>query len=284
MSDSSYEYGLCIDGGGVGGIGPASFLAKAGLPLPKFGAGTSVGSMIIAMMAVGIPQGRLPVEFQKRAKTIFAEPAISWRMDPRKPKFPSKGLEAELKNVLGASTRISDTQFPIFIVSHDWVFNKPKVWDSWDGELLWECVAASCSAPAWFPPCQGLADGGTIANNPAMVAICGAKHKLNIPVEQQAILSLGTNGDFWKDPHIGVNTSKLGWAEILLSNPTRGNEMLATFQAQTILEERFLRLEPILSNDYGLADLKFMSEYGKLWEHFLDLRSGELGEFKHKFV
>jgi len=50
----SYSYGLCIDGSRVGGIGPASFLAKSGLPLPKFGRGASIGSMVIAMLGVGV--------------------------------------------------------------------------------------------------------------------------------------------------------------------------------------------------------------------------------------
>lgn len=272
-------FGVCIDGGGIGGIGPARFLATARLPRPKFMAGTSVGSILCASMGVGRPVGSMPDRFMAMAPKIFCDPGLAWRMDPRKPRFSAKGLESALRAELGVSTRVCDSEIPLFIVCHDWVFNRPKVYDNTDCELLWEVVAASCSAPTWFPPRNGLADGGTIANNPSMCAITGAKSKLGIPVDQQIILSLGTNGDFWKNPDVGTNTSKVGWASILLDNPCRGNEMLATFQAQTLLDSRYLRLEPILSSDYGLADLGFMREYGNLWDAFYDMRVNELQEF-----
>lgn len=274
------ELGVAIDGGGIGGIGPAVFIGRIGNKFtPSFGAGTSIGSAVIAAWAVGHNATDLPALIHSKAPTIFCDPGMAWKLDPRKPRYSARGLEKGLKDILGASTRISDTRFPVFIAVHDWVFNRLKVYDFTDSELLWEAVAASCSAPTWFPPRHGLADGGTIANNPSMVAITGAMSKLRIPLDRLALLSLGTNGDYWKNPEIGTNTSKVGWASILLENPCRGNEMAATFQAQTILASHYHRVEPILSSDYKLDAIGFMAEYGRIWDCIYDLRIDEFKAF-----
>ena len=273
------KFGLSIDGGGVGGIGPASWLAKADLPSFDFGAGTSVGSMVIAMLATGCKSSLLPEEFDKRARDIFCRPGMEWELDPRKPKFNSIGLERALKDVLGSSTKISDTLFPVFIVTHDWALNQPKVYDSTDSELLWEVVAESCSAPTYFPPRNGKADGGTIANNPSMCGITGYESKYEVDFKDMAMISLGTGGNFWKDPCVTENTNKLEWAELLLSNPTRANSTLATFQAQRILKDAYLRIEPILSADYEMSNVDFMPEYAKIWESLHELRKDDVGRF-----
>jgi len=273
-------FGITIDGGGVGGIGPATFLDTVHLlPHPDFVAGTSVGSMVAAQIAIGVPYSQLPGNFFAMAGDIFVEPPLQWRLDPRKPMYQSKGLDAVLKNVLGANTRICDLDMPIFVVAHDWKRGRVKVWDKTDCELLRDVVAASCSAPTWFPPRGGFADGGTLANNPAMCAITGMMSKHGARLDDIWLLSLGTNGDYWKDPEISVNTGKLAWASLLLGSPTRGNEELATFQSRALLGSRMLRIEPILSQDYKLDDLGYMSECYKIWRALADMRSDEILDF-----
>jgi len=277
------QFGICIDGGGVGGIGACSFLEHTAPLLPQkvdFAGGTSVGSIVAALLALGYKYNQLTQIFHQQVQHIFQSPPMQWKLDPRKPRYQSKGLETALKNVLGASTRICDVQIPLFIVCHDWANGRAKVWDKTDGELLWEVVASSCSAPTWFPPrMSGLADGGTISNNPAVCTITGMMSKHGVSLSDMHILSLGTNGDYWKNPNVNQNTGKLSWANILLDNATRGNESMATFQAQALMGSQFLRIEPILSADYKLDDIGFMTEYYKMWQSLAMLRDFEVKKF-----
>lgn len=276
---------LTFDGGGVLGIGPATFLRRWGCDYPNLKidpqavAGTSVGSILAAARAIGFNGGQIEILFRGNIKTIFNSPPWTWKIDPRKPKYDGTGLVKALKSVFG-DLRMNQTKLPLFIVATDCKRGCPKVFDSTDECYIWEAVAASCSAPTYFPPRPGgLVDGGLLANNPTMVAITGSVAKLGMPLDSIWALSFGTNGNYWKDPKVDQNTSKLGWAQVLLESPTRGNEKLASFQASTLLGRRLLRIEPILERDYGLDNVSIIDPYAQLWQAFYSMKKYEVELF-----
>lgn len=270
------------DGGGVLAIGPAMFMALAEdtgiLPNPNILVGTSAGSILAAARAIGMSWNEIMTAFHAKAPQIFKVPGWSWRLDPRKPKYDGKGLAAALRDVFG-DIPINKTLYPVFITAMDYTRGRPKIFDSSDSTPLWEAVAASCSAPTYFPPRNGLVDGGLIANSPSVVGIAGAISKLGISLEDIYCVSIGTNGDYWNNPKINENTSKLGWADLILSNPTRCNEELAVFQSQALLQSRYLRIEPITQCNYGLDQLRIMDEYSKIWSGLFVQRQAQLETF-----
>lgn len=269
------------DGGGVLGIGPATFLKLAEYYLgmswrrPDAVGGTSVGSIIAAAVANGMFFHEIEKAFAMCAPEIFREPDLMWRLDLSTPTYDGRGLRNSLRYVFG-NTRMCDLRIPCFIVGMDYSRGKPKVFDITDGDMVADVVAMSCSAPTYFPPINGIVDGGLVANNPAMCLITGLMQKNGWSLDDMWLLSFGTNGDYWKDPHVDSRTGKLEWAKILLSTPTRGNEEMATFQTNALLGKRHMRIEPILGEDYKLDDLDIMYEYADIWRGLYSLRKEEL--------
>lgn len=279
---------LSIDGGGVLGAGPAAYMARLEATpdlvgfIPDAYAGTSVGAILCAARAIGKKWSDILEILIRRAPEIFEKPPLSWRLNPLRPRYDGRGLERVLKDILGASTTMAQTEVPLFIIAQDFTRGHPKVWDSRDGELLWEAVAASASAPTYFPPRAGRADGGLIANNPAVVGVAAMVDKMRIPLTDIWCLSLGTNGDYWKDPKISALTSSIEWGGILLRNPTRGNEELFSFLSRVLLGDRTFRVEPILSRDWALDDISTMGEYASIWEAIFRMRVESLITFKYR--
>ena len=275
---------LSIDGGGALGIGPAAFLAQYELHhghnklCEDALAGTSVGSAIVAPRACGYVFEEIEASFAQQAPRIFQTPKWTWRFDPRKPKYDGVGLAKAVKHMVGLR-KMNQLGIPLWIVAIDYKTGKPKVYDTSDGIPVWEAVANSCSAPTYFPPRDGMSDGGVIANSPAMTAVAAAVSKEGWSLEDIHVLSMGTNGQFWKDPKVTENTNKLQWGGILLDNITKGNEALAEFQCRTILQGRHCRIEPILRHDYGLDDVKGMAEYAQIWKGLYTTEHGRLLEF-----
>jgi hypothetical protein len=118
-----------------------------------------------------------------------------------------------------------------------------------------------------------------VANDPSTVAIVGAVSKLGNDLEDLWCISFGTGGDYWKDPKIGENTNKLQWADLILGNPTRGNEELGGYQARTIAQGRYFRVEPNLTENYGLDSLSSMEEYARIWASLYQTQGPELANF-----
>lgn len=274
------------DGGGNLGIGPATFMALAKQVLrrrlPKADAlgGTSVGSILAGAEAIEMPFEQALDTFKMLCPEIWSTPSLAWEIDPRKPKYDGKGLEHALRSMFG-DRRMCDLAVPLFVVAMDMSNGKVKVWDHTDGDLVRDVIRTSCAAPTFLPPVDGKVDGGIVANNPSMCALTGALDKLGWDLKDIWMMSLGTNGDYWKDPHVDRNTNKLAWGKILIESLTRCNEEMATFQSRAFLRERLLRIEPILGRDYVLDDLDILQEYADLWRGLWVMREEEVDEW-HK--
>ena len=228
-------------------------------------AGTSVGSLLVALAAMGMSWAEIADIFQCECPRIFEKPSFWWRINPRRPKYDGKALRAAAQKYFGGA-RMCDLPTPTFLTAFDFKVGRPKVFDCKDDVPVWYAVMCSTAAPTYFPIIDGrYGDGGLVANNPAMVGIAGGVSKLGWKLKDMWCLSLGTNGDAWRDPKV-ARKSKIGWLKPLFDTFMTGNEELGTFQAKTLLGDHLLRIEPKLDEAYDLDDVDIaMGIYNQIW-------------------
>jgi len=203
---------LSIDGGGFRGAFAAHVLRRIEEELKVtwqsasgMFAGTSTGSILAAGLASGMSAETLAGFYETHGKAIF-KPRVRSRLDFLKvltSRYSSDTLRQILEQEFGDTT-LGQVQVPLLMPSVDigngcvHVFKSRYadfVRDS--GVRLSDAVLASCSAPTYFDPHivnnkYHLADGGLWANNPSLAAVIDAHHRLNIPLEDIRVLSIGT--------------------------------------------------------------------------------------------
>ena len=232
---------LALDGGGVRGIVTIAFLERmehelrAALGKPDLVlaehfdliGGTSVGSIIATMLALGWPMEKVRTTFQRWCPEIFGR-AIA--LGVFRSRFDASELEKRLQDTLGQmtladpalKTRLAivtkrmDTGSPWWIVSN----NPASSW--WDGQRpgqrnkdlkLAELIRASTAAPTVFEPKRlpietdrpygTFIDGGVSPfNNPALALLMLARlkgHGLEWPLgpDKLQLISVGTG--IWRD-------------------------------------------------------------------------------------
>ncbi|MDE0404962.1 MAG: CBASS cGAMP-activated phospholipase [Nitrospira sp.] len=216
---------LSIDGGGIRGIYPATFLA--GLEARYLGgasvaqyfdliAGTSTGGIIAIGLAAGLKAASLSDLYIERGCEIFP-PIRSGIMGAVKRRsrnvcqyfqfrYDRKALMRILYETLGdrkfgeAQVRLCIPAFEgrygegyIFKTSHHPDFQKDA------SEQMTKVAAATAAAPTFFQPLQDggytFVDGGVWANNPIMIALVDALSCFSVPRERVQILSLGCGDD-----------------------------------------------------------------------------------------
>ncbi len=279
---------MSIDGGGALGIGPAELLSRAeatvGRLVPHAYAGTSVGALLAALAASGRSWRTIRDIFLAECPRIFERPPLSWRLNPWRPKYDGKALRSAAQRHLG-DLRMCDLATPTFLTAFDFQVGRPKVFDCRDETPVWYAVLCSTAAPTYFPIVDGRwGDGGLVANNPTVVGLVGAVAKCGWDLNDAWCLSLGTNGDSWRDPHV-AHRSKIGWLKPLLDTFMGGEEELATFQAHALLGERLLRLEPHLRHDVAMDDVATaLWSYRAIWGAMWEKRAAEIGDWLRKWV
>lgn len=164
---------LSIDGGGLCGLIPAQALMEieqqldqlTGDPQPlcnRFDliGGTSTGAILAAGLALGRKAEDLRNFYVEFGPDIFDKvflPEQFWH------KYPSGPIEKHLKDVLGETTTLGDTQLRTLILlvtknatlGNNWFFtNHPKnrFYANNAKIPLWHIVRASSAAPTYFPP------------------------------------------------------------------------------------------------------------------------------------
>ncbi|WP_071459769.1 CBASS cGAMP-activated phospholipase [Bacillus massilinigeriensis] len=283
---------LCIDGGGIRGALPISFLAQLEEekkePASHYFdmiAGTSTGAIIAASIAVGIPMKTLLENYIVFGKKIFTAQAY-WGIF--RSVYNDRFLRRLLKKSFG-NMLLKDVQMPLLLPAVDLTHGNPIVIKSCKvdeieqyHELeLWDAVLSSCAAPLYFPPnhLEGkymTADGGLWANNPSLVGLTEAIHSFSEKVENINILSLGTGRqciDFSndKDGSWGIRS----WLPMplpvmkpvpkLLDLALDLSSEAVSHQCQLMLGERYLRINHDLGREVPFDEpvfLKNMVEHG----------------------
>jgi predicted acylesterase/phospholipase RssA len=226
---------LSLDGGGAKGFYTLGILreieAMIGCRLhERFDLifGTSTGSIITAMLALGKGAPEIITLYQDHVPTVMKNKNADGR---------SRAL-AELSKAIFGDAMFTDVKTSVGIVATKWVLEKPMIFKTHIGQAhgmkgsfvpgfgvkISDAVQASCSAYPYFNrktivTSNGdsieLIDGGFCANNPTLYAIADATVALGILPENIRLVSLGCGNypppplnwwttDFWKQKTPGV--------------------------------------------------------------------------------
>ena len=277
---------LSMDGGGIRGILTARILERIDEVLPGFlrhvelYAGTSTGGLL----ALGLASGKTPREmrelYQKFANCVFADSFIDqlkdlgnlvgaeYDVEPLKEVlqeyFPGVTLADLPKKVLVSTFKLdNEGKRPdgVRVWKMKFFHNYPGP-DS-DGEQLVVDVGVRTSvAPAYFPVYQGYIDGGVSASNPAMCALAQALDKVagRQNVRDVALFSMGTG---YNRHFLPVQNSDWGlaqWAPHLINIMLEGDQDVVDFQCRQVLDDHYLRINPLLPREIGLGSIKYIPE------------------------
>jgi patatin-like phospholipase/acyl hydrolase len=234
MSEKTFRI-LSLDGGGAKGFYTLGVLreieAMIGCRLhERFDMifGTSTGSIIAAMLALGKSVSEIIALYQDHVPTIMKNKDAGGR----------SGALSELSEAIFGDAMFTDVKTSVGIVTTKWVLEKPMIFKTHIGQAhgmrgsfvpgfgvsIGEAVQASCSAYPYFNrkvvvTSSGdnieLIDGGFCANNPTLYAIADATVALGVPPESIQVVSLGCGNyppppvnwwtlDYWKQKTPGV--------------------------------------------------------------------------------
>lgn len=211
---------LCMDGGGIMGTLPASFLASLEEDLDRpigeyfdLIAGTSTGGILAIGLAMGVPARDLLDLYVRRGPHIFGQSGGvlanlaggAWRHVRHvfAPKHDADLLRAELAPVLG-DKRIGEAKTRLVIPAWDadhrgvYIFktaHHPRLKTDYR-RLAVDAAMATAAAPSYYKRHRtaedvGLLDGGVWANNPIALAVVEAITLLGWPASSLRVLSLG---------------------------------------------------------------------------------------------
>ena len=286
---------LAIDGGGIRGVFPATFLGELekrhtnGRPIGEYFdlvAGTSTGGILAIGLAAGLSAGDLQNLYVQRGPEIFPRlvggwvgrliRGLTWPWYLGKARYDRKALEDILRQKLGgrtigdASTRLC---IPCFEGRHGevYVFKTPHhpdyQTDRFDSMI--RAALATAAAPTYFRPLvEGgytYVDGGVWANNPSLLAVVEALTAFDVDRDQIDLLSLGCGDDpyrvnRWQRRFGGM----LFWTTAIFA-AMRLQSLAATNQARLLLgPEQVIRIDAptneakIAMDDYGRAILELV--------------------------
>lgn len=286
---------LSLDGGGIRGVIAARILIEIekqikeqkGQSLHEYFdlvAGTSTGSIIAALVAIGKESANILKLYQKEGINIFPYQS---RLSPQRlplilkygisaPKFSNEGLIKVLKKYFlrqdGTAIRLEEiSEINLLIVAYNMFLESPTIFVNYHPEIpkqtiwydnlpLWEICASSSSAPTYFPAYElkngdlslPHIDGGIAANNPILVAITHAI-KLGHKLEDISIISIGTgeNSQPYSYKQI-VGWGLAEWAIKLINILMNSQSSTHNFAAEQIMckknPEGYLRLQFELNN------------------------------------
>ncbi len=211
---------LSIDGGGIRGIIPATFLVefekRTGKPVCELFdliAGTSTGGILAATLTLPDSHGKPKYSAEQVLAAYFEHGgAVFHRSMLRsvttlggllRPIYSPRMLDLMLEQYLG-SARLHTTLTEILVTAYDMTSNTPWFFKTSfakhhrapaDDPLLTQVVRATTAAPTYFPPLmmEGhcMVDGGVFACNPALCAYAQARNMY--PLEEEfLVVSLGT--------------------------------------------------------------------------------------------
>ena len=265
---------LSIDGGGVRGVIPATYLIEMEKRTGKFIhelfdliAGTSTGGILAMGLATpsdepGVPRYRAEDGmrlYREEGPRIFRKTArrsLSTLNGLLAPKYPVGPMETTLRSYFDQA-RLKDTLTDIVITSYDiekrspWFFRSlnARQLPGYDFSLM-QVARATTAAPSNFSPLRirtlnnkqderiyTLVDGGVFANNPAMVAYVDAL-SLYHDYDRIMMVSLGTGRSERKIPYSQAQRWGLfGWALPAIDILKSGANESVDYQMRQVLNQ-----------------------------------------------
>ncbi|MYI61352.1 MAG: patatin-like phospholipase family protein [Gemmatimonadetes bacterium] len=237
---------LAIDGGGIRGIFPATFLAGleerylGGVSVAQYFdliAGTSTGGIIALGLASGLTAAEQRNLYIERGCDIFppirsdvigSAKRCFWSLYQYfKFRYDREALMCILRETF-EDRKFGEAQTRLCIPSFDgrhgevYIFKTPHHPDFRKDakEPMIKVAAATSAAPTFFQPFKDggytFVDGGVWANNPIMVALVDALSCFSVPRERIRVLSLGCGDDQYA---VGKMKTLLGgmlaWKDII---------------------------------------------------------------------
>lgn len=265
---------LALSGGGYRGLYTAAVLEgledKAKRPLRDMFdviAGTSIGAIVAAGLALGVPARVVREGIIAHGPAIFDRRMRigKWRLPLRNvlrplyfAKHPAAPLRNAITSILGAASAqpMCDLQTPLLITAVDASTGQHHLFRSGglggqpdaSSVALVDALMASAAAPTYFPAHtvnrQRLVDGGLIANAPDMVAMTETLRLLGVALRDLRLLSVGSAGSAHQIRGGGARFGVVEWlARGLVQLTLSAQESLAISQCEVLLDENYLRID-----------------------------------------
>lgn len=255
MSEKKFKI-LSIDGGGIRGIFPAVYLADIEAKLKADGkekwqiyqnfdliCGTSTGGILAIALSLGIPAIELVKLYYDNAGAIFGNKK-KLITQFKKSSHNRDNLERLIKEKFlefnnGIEPRLQDCKIPTCVTTYDLQEGAPSVLKSQYHKAFvrdyhipaYKAALATSAAPTFFDPYStsyidlnnierpfhNKVDGGVFCNNPTLTAIVEAQEAFNIPLQNLAVLSIGTGTQKFCDAGF---VEGIGWLKKLTNKIT----------------------------------------------------------------
>jgi Patatin-like phospholipase len=263
---------LCIDGGGIKGVFPASFLSTIEESIGSSAAeyfdlivGTSTGGIIALGLGLGVSASDLLHFYQECGPAIFnGNGKLRFLRQLVRAKYNPETLRQCLSDVFG-SRRLGESRKRLVIPSFNVETGEVHVWKTahdprLERDYLHSAVEVALStgaAPTYFPTYKSrsgtpLIDGGVWANNPVAIAAVEAIGILGWQASELRILSLGCTTtpfdvDWGRNHSLGV----MGWVTKITDLFITAQSVSAIGMAQHLLPDRdnLVRISPTVGKD-----------------------------------
>jgi len=306
---------LCIDGGGIKGLFPASFLERIEkemeLPLCNYFdmiAGTSTGAIIAAALALGIPAAEICNMYRIYAKDIFPQynflkNVLNIFKKINGSQYSNKPLGDALINVFGEK-RLGDCKTRLLIPSFNLTLGTAQVFKTSHApdlridyqKKIVDVLLATSAAPTYLPPyitnTGTYIDGGIGANNPSILAVTEGISRCEWKKEEIFLLSLGCTHDFCGSTN---GHERMGFINIdkLINTFMEAESQYSKNMTHIILgKDNYLRINPMVAERRVALDnsssnaLKYLSSLGahEAQLHLDQIIKCYLNEEKEPFV
>lgn len=275
---------LSIDGGGIRGIIPATFLIefekRTGKPICELFdliAGTSTGGILAATLTLPDSSGKPKYSAEQVLSAYFEHGgdvfhkslvrSVTTLGGLVRPIYSPRKLEQMLEQYLG-NERLHTTLTEILVTAYDMTSSTPWFFKTSfakhhrspaDDPLLTQIVRATTAVPAYFPPLmmEGhcMVDGGVFASNPALCAYAQARNMY--PEEEEfLVVSLGTGLQVHKRlcPEI-ENWGIADWAIPIIDVMLNSSSETVNYQMRALNGiKNYIRFQVQLDEDAGGMD------------------------------
>jgi uncharacterized protein len=297
---------LALQGGGCLGKGQAVALVelerRAGKPLCQIFqlvGGTSVGSIIGAPIACGLPMTKVNQFFDEDAPVIFSGTVLNTVKELWSPKYSAAPLETALQKMLGDLT-LADCKTNFVATSYDFAQDRLVFFKSYgvssadencviigpdSGIKLWEVLRASSAAQTYFPAYRFndmvLMDGGNTGDNAPDMLVYAEAQKF-AAIQQNKMLSVGSGNSKWTvDSNAMVSPSAIRAGIETIEIVFSAGESNAVILTRSNLGANYYRLVADLGEGYAIDDASSdtFAAITKTWQSAIAANSAIYDEF-----
>ncbi len=275
---------LSVDGGGIRGIIPATFLVefekRTGAPTSELFdlvAGTSTGGLLAAGLTLPDSGGKPKYTAEQMLAAYFEDGGYIFHKNPLRsvvtlggllgPIYSPRDLESVLDQYLG-DARLHTTLTELLVPAYDMASSTPWFFKTSyaklhhspvDDPLLTEVVRATTAAPTYFPPMtmEGhcMIDGGVFAGNPALCAYAQARNMY--PEETEfLVVSLGTGQEMHNLPCSKIRSWGIaGWVAPISTVMLNASSATVNYQMRALVgTKNYARFQVQLDDDTAAMD------------------------------